>query len=125
MYDITSYGHGFLSLHATLYISICPPTHPPTPTPPPPHTHTHPHTSQEYIILCLDVGPSMDFAPLGEGDTHLEMALRVASQIVQQKVRDRQTGIVAETAFHFLCMKYEFLMTCLSDFNDQSILCRP
>ena len=44
------------------------------------------HTHQDYIILCLDVGPSMDIAPPSGGDTHLEMALRVAVQIVQQKV---------------------------------------
>ena len=44
------------------------------------------HTHQDYIILCLDVGPSMDIAPPSGGDTRLEMALRVAIQIVQQKV---------------------------------------
>ncbi len=41
---------------------------------------------QDYIILCLDVGSSMDIAPPTGTDTHLEMALRVAKQIVQQKV---------------------------------------
>lgn len=44
------------------------------------------HVMQDYIVLCLDVGPSMNIAPPSGGDTHLEMALRVANQIVQQKV---------------------------------------
>lgn len=44
------------------------------------------HLMQDYIVLCLDVGPSMNIAPPSGGDTHLEMALRVANQIVQQKV---------------------------------------
>ena len=42
---------------------------------------------QDYIVLCLDVGPSMDIAPPSGGETHLEMAVRVANQIIQQKVR--------------------------------------
>ena len=44
------------------------------------------HVMQDYIVLCLDVGPSMNIAPPSGGDTHLEMALRVANQIIQQKV---------------------------------------
>ena len=63
-------------------------THPPIHTHAHTHAYTHHHT-QDYIILCLDVGPSMDIAPPSGGDTHLEMALRVANQIVQQKVRGR------------------------------------
>ena len=34
----------------------------------------------------MDVGPSMDIAPPSGGETSLEMAIRVANQIVQQKV---------------------------------------
>lgn len=41
---------------------------------------------QDYIILCLDTGPSMDTAPLDEGDTRLQSAVKIASRIVQQKV---------------------------------------
>ena len=41
---------------------------------------------QDYIVLCIDVGPSMDIAPPSGGETNLEMAIRVANQIVQQKV---------------------------------------
>ena len=41
---------------------------------------------QDYIVLCMDVGPSMDIAPPSGGETSLEMAIRVANQIVQQKV---------------------------------------
>ena len=41
---------------------------------------------QDYIVLCVDVGPYMDIAPPSGGDTHLEMAIQVANQIVQQKV---------------------------------------
>ena len=44
------------------------------------------HPIQDYIVLCLDVGPSMNIAPPSGGDTHFEMALRVANQIIQQKV---------------------------------------
>lgn len=40
---------------------------------------------QDYIILCLDTGPSMDAAPLDEGETRLETALNIASRVVQQK----------------------------------------
>jgi len=39
------------------------------------------------VIVCLDVGPSMDLAPPTGGHTYLEMAVRVANQIVQQKAR--------------------------------------
>lgn len=45
------------------------------------------HTMQDYIVLCMDVGPSMDIAPPSGGETSLEMAIKVANQIVQQKVR--------------------------------------
>lgn len=41
---------------------------------------------QDYIILCLDTGPSMDTAPLDEGETRLETAVKISSRIVQQKV---------------------------------------
>ena len=41
---------------------------------------------QDIIVLCLDVGPSMDLTPLDAGETALEKALRVARQITQQKV---------------------------------------
>ena len=44
------------------------------------------HLMQDYIVLCMDVGPSMDIAPPSGGETSLEMAIRVANQIVQQKV---------------------------------------
>ena len=44
------------------------------------------HLLQDYIVLCMDVGPSMDIAPPSGGETSLEMAIRVANQIVQQKV---------------------------------------
>ena len=44
-------------------------------------------SEQDCIIICLDVGPSMSVAPPTGGDTYLEMAVRVANQIVQQKVR--------------------------------------
>ena len=57
------------------------------------------HPTQDYIVLCLDVGPSMDIAPPSGGDTHLEMALRVANQIVQQKV-DHNVGWVAADVAH-------------------------
>ena len=43
-------------------------------------------TMQDCIIICIDVGPSMSVAPPTGGDTYLEMAVRVANQIVQQKV---------------------------------------
>lgn len=41
---------------------------------------------QDYIMLCVDTGPSMDSAPLDEGETRLETAVKIASRIVQQKV---------------------------------------
>ncbi|CAI8032325.1 X-ray repair cross-complementing protein 5 [Geodia barretti] len=41
---------------------------------------------KDYIILCLDTGPSMDTAPLDEGETRLETALNIASRVVQQKM---------------------------------------
>lgn len=41
---------------------------------------------QDYVILCLDTGPSMDTAPLDEGETRLETAVKISSRIVQQKV---------------------------------------
>lgn len=44
------------------------------------------HLMQDYIVLCMDVGPSMDIAPPSGGETSLEMAIQVANQIVQQKV---------------------------------------
>ena len=37
-------------------------------------------------MLCVDVGPSMSIPPPAGGDTHLEMAIKIANQIVQQKV---------------------------------------
>ena len=37
-------------------------------------------------MLCLDVGVSMNIAPPDGGETHLEAALAVAKQIIQQKV---------------------------------------
>lgn len=41
---------------------------------------------QDYVVLCLDTGPSMDTAPLDEGETRLETAVKISSRIVQQKV---------------------------------------
>ncbi|KAL5493773.1 hypothetical protein EMCRGX_G014997 [Ephydatia muelleri] len=42
--------------------------------------------SKDYIVLCLDVGPSMNISPPVGGDTHLEMAVKIINQIVQQKM---------------------------------------
>ena len=38
-------------------------------------------------ILCLDTGPSMDTAPLEEGETWLETAVDTARRTVRQKTR--------------------------------------
>ena len=38
------------------------------------------------MILCIDVGPLMGITPPTGEDTPLEMSLRIASQIVAQKV---------------------------------------
>ena len=38
-------------------------------------------------MLCLDVGPSMSLTPLDGGETALEKSIRVARQIIQQKVK--------------------------------------
>ena len=51
---------------------------------------------QDYIMLCLDTGPSMDAAPLEEQETRLATGLRIASRIVQQKARRPQ----------LICMMY-------------------
>ena len=45
-----------------------------------------PPSLQDYIVLCLDTGPSMDTAPLDEAETRLETAVSIAFRIVQQKV---------------------------------------
>ena len=41
---------------------------------------------QDYVILCLDTGPSMDSAPLDVSETRLKSSVKIASRIVQQKV---------------------------------------
>ena len=56
---------------------------------------------QDYIMLCVDTGPSMDSAPLDEGETRLETAVKIASRIVQQKVS-------------FSCMIYAVYFSFLS-----------
>ncbi len=40
---------------------------------------------QDCVIVCVDVGYSMSFAPPSGGNTYLEMAVKVANQIIQQK----------------------------------------
>ena len=37
-------------------------------------------------MLCVDVGPSMDTAPLDGTETKLQSAVTIATQIVKQKV---------------------------------------
>lgn len=53
----------------------------------------------------MDVGPSMDIAPPSGGETSLEMAIRVANQIVQQKV-----GLVREVCV-CVCLRYKHKST--------------
>ena len=36
--------------------------------------------------MCIDVGPMMSMAPPSGGDTPLDMSLKIAGQIVAQKV---------------------------------------
>ena len=43
--------------------------------------------SQDCIILCVDVGPSMNLIPPAAESCHLAVALKIVHQIVQQKVR--------------------------------------
>ncbi|XP_064382719.1 X-ray repair cross-complementing protein 5-like [Halichondria panicea] len=42
--------------------------------------------AQDCVIVCVDVGYSMSFAPPSGGNTYLEMAVKVANQIIQQKM---------------------------------------
>ena len=51
-------------------------------------------------MLCLDTGPSMDSAPLDEGETRLETAVKIASRIVQQKARPPSRVLLTHC---FLC----------------------
>ena len=44
---------------------------------------------QNYMMVCLDTGPSVDLAALDEGETWSETAVRIASRIVQQKQAGR------------------------------------
>ena len=42
---------------------------------------------KDLLVLVIDVGPMMDVAPPTGGDTPLESSMRIASQIVTQKVQ--------------------------------------
>ena len=40
---------------------------------------------QDYVVMCIDVGPMMTMTPPSRGDTPLDLSLKIAGQIVAQK----------------------------------------